>query len=151
VISFELPHMRIESLNRGLRASTNPKHMAAMQRRKFALQGKVKRMRLAANYAVRASSTQLQRAKLLDAPRIVGALTRIAPGTLDRQDNLAAGFKPVVDGIADALGLDDRDARFRWHYEQAKAGKGVYGVLVLLIGMSVDEYAEHLAARERAA
>ena len=151
MISFELSHMRIESQNLGLRASTSLKHVQAMRRRKFALQGKVKRMRVAANLALMAASKPLQRAALLEAARVVITLTRVAPGTLDREDNLTAGFKAVRDGIADALGLDDRDGRLRWHYEQVKRGRGVYSVLVQLEGLDVDGYAERLAARERAA
>jgi hypothetical protein len=150
-IAFDLPHMRIESQNVGLRASTSPKHVAAMRRRRFALVGKVKRQRLAANWALVAAVKPLQRAQLLEAARLVVTLTRVAPGTLDREDNLTAGFKAVRDGIADALGLNDRDSRLRWHYEQAKGGRGVYGVKVQLEAMDVDGYAERLAARERAA
>lgn len=151
MISFELPHMRIESQNVGLRASTSPKHVAAMRRRRFALVGKVKRMRVAACLALLARSKPVERAALVEAARLVITLTRIAPGTLDREDNLTAGFKAVRDGIADALGLDDRDGRLRWHYEQVKRGPKVYGVLVQLEGLDVDGYAERLAARERAA
>lgn len=151
MISFELPHMRIESQNVGLRASTSPKHAGAMQRRKFALQGKVKRQRMAAGWALTAASSPEQRSRLLEADRVVVTLTRIAPGTLDREDNLTAGFKAVRDGVADALWLNDRDGRLRWHYEQVKHGAGVYGVKVQLEAMSADAYAERLAARERAA
>jgi hypothetical protein len=151
VISFELPHMRIESQNVGLRASTSPKHVAAMRRRRFALVGKVKRQRMAANWALLSASTPLDRMRLLEAERVVITLTRIAPGTLDREDNLTAGFKAVRDGVADGLMRDDRDGRLRWHYEQVKRGRGIYGVKVQLEAMSVDAYAKRLAARERAA
>lgn len=150
MISFELPHMRIESQNLGLRASTSPKHVAAMRRRRFALVGKVKRMRKAAHWALLSVTTPTSRALLLQSPRVVVTLTRIAPGTLDSEDNLTAGFKAVRDGVADGLMLDDRDPRLRWHYEQVKRGRGVYGVRVQLEALSVEAYARRLAAKERA-
>lgn len=46
-------------------------------------------------------------------------LTRIAPRQLDG-DNLVSCFKAVRDGVADALGVDDRDARVRWSYNQER-------------------------------
>lgn len=47
-------------------------------------------------------------------------LTRIAPRELDSDDNLNASAKHVRDGIADALGIDDRDPRVKWLYAQRK-------------------------------
>lgn len=44
-------------------------------------------------------------------------LTRISPRELD-SDNLAGSFKHVRDGIADRLGIDDRDDRVKWEYDQ---------------------------------
>lgn len=46
-------------------------------------------------------------------------LTRIAPRELD-DDNLRGALKSVRDGVADALGLDDRDSRVVWAYGQRK-------------------------------
>lgn len=56
-------------------------------------------------------------------------LTRVAPRRLD-QDNLAGSFKATIDGIADALGVDDADPRVTWAYEQRRGGRGEYAVLV---------------------
>jgi hypothetical protein len=56
-------------------------------------------------------------------------MTRHAPGTLD-SDNLAGSMKHVRDGIADALGIDDGDARLEWTYAQEKTKRGVYFVRV---------------------
>jgi len=50
---------------------------------------------------------------------IVVTMIRVSPRLLD-DDNLAAAFKSVRDGIADALGIDDRDPRITWKCEQAK-------------------------------
>jgi len=50
-------------------------------------------------------------------------LTRVYAGRgkpLDNHDNLASSMKPHVDGIANALGLDDGDARLTWLYEQLR-------------------------------
>ena len=56
-------------------------------------------------------------------------LTRIAPRELD-DDNLAGGFKSVRDGIADWLGIDDRDPRVKWRYGQIKGKPKEYAVRV---------------------
>ncbi|AAQ54957.1 hypothetical protein Bcep22_gp23 [Burkholderia phage Bcep22] len=56
-------------------------------------------------------------------------LVRISPGLLD-DDNLRGALKGVRDGIADRLGVDDRDPRVTWVYAQERA-KG-YAVRVEL-------------------
>lgn len=56
-------------------------------------------------------------------------LIRIAPRELD-DDNLAGGFKSVRDGIADWLGIDDRDPRVKWRYGQTKGKPKQYAVRV---------------------
>lgn len=47
----------------------------------------------------------------------VVTLTRIAPRTLDG-DNLQSAFKGLRDGVADRLGVDDKDPRVTWLYAQ---------------------------------
>jgi len=54
----------------------------------------------------------------------VVTLTRIAPRRLDG-DNLQRALKAVRDGVADALGVDDGDARLEWRYEQAPDLSGI--------------------------
>lgn len=56
-------------------------------------------------------------------------LVRISAGTLD-DDNVRAALKAVRDGVADALGVDDRDPAVRWQYAQHKAGRGQWAVVV---------------------
>lgn len=56
-------------------------------------------------------------------------LTRIAPRSLD-SDNLAGSQKHVRDGIADALGINDRDPGVTWTYAQERGAKGYYGVRI---------------------
>ena len=56
-------------------------------------------------------------------------LTRIAPRELD-DDNLASGCKALRDGIADWLGIDDRDKRVQWRYAQAKGEPKQYAARV---------------------
>lgn len=51
-------------------------------------------------------------------------LTRIAPRALD-DDNLRSATKAARDGIADRLGIDDRDPRVEWRYAQAKGKASV--------------------------
>lgn len=52
---------------------------------------------------------------------LVVKLTRVAPRELDGHDNLRTAFKPIVDGVTDALGLpNDRDPRVSWAYGQRR-------------------------------
>lgn len=52
---------------------------------------------------------------------LVITVTRVAPSEgLDPHDGLGAALKGVIDGIADALGVDDRDERLTWRLEQRK-------------------------------
>lgn len=63
------------------------------------------------------------RARLLRGGRLAVTITRLAPRRLD-DDNLAAACKAVRDGIADALGVDDRDPRIVWRPAQiARTGR----------------------------
>lgn len=52
-------------------------------------------------------------------PELVVLMVRQAPRPLD-SDNLASALKAYRDGIADALGIDDRDKRVQWECEQQK-------------------------------
>ena len=47
-------------------------------------------------------------------------LTRLAPRRMDLHDGVPAACKPVVDGIADALGIDDQHLRIQYAYEKSK-------------------------------
>lgn len=52
----------------------------------------------------------------------VVTMTRIAPSTngLDAHDNLPGSLKPMVDGVADWLGIRDDDKRVEWRYTQER-------------------------------
>jgi len=71
----------------------------------------------------RSATSEAERAALLASGCVV-TLTRQAPRALD-DDNLASAFKAVRDGVAAALGVDDRDPRVRWAYEQARGPAAV--------------------------
>lgn len=58
---------------------------------------------------------------------VVVTLTRIAPRELD-DDNLRGALKACRDGVADALGIDDRDARVTWEYAQRRGKPREYAV-----------------------
>jgi hypothetical protein len=58
----------------------------------------------------------------------VVTLTRLAPSSGLDDDNLRASFKSVRDGIADALGIDDRNPLVTWAYGQERAKS--YGVRI---------------------
>ena len=61
-------------------------------------------------------------------PPLVITLTRCALRKMD-SDGLANAFKPVRDGIADWLGVDDGDERLWWIYAQEHRTRG-YEVIV---------------------
>lgn len=71
-------------------------------------------------------------AKFIGAQTMVVRIVREAPRALD-DDNLARSAKSLRDGIADALGVDDRDERVVWLVDQAKAK--VPSVLIEIYGM----------------
>lgn len=54
-------------------------------------------------------------------------LVRVSPRLLD-DDNLRGALKSVRDGIADRLGVDDRDPRITWDYGQEKGEPKQKGV-----------------------
>lgn len=52
--------------------------------------------------------------------RLVVTLGRRGRGLLDTGDNLPAALKGVRDQVAEWLGINDRDPRVRWDYEQSR-------------------------------
>ncbi len=66
-------------------------------------------------------------------PRVrVHLAVRLAPGHLfDGHDNLRSSLKPLVDAIAETLGVADADSRVEWEYSQAES-RGEPGVIVTL-------------------
>jgi len=65
----------------------------------------------------------------LPTPPCVVKLVRVAPRELD-DDNLRGSMKSIRDGIADRLGIDDRDPLVTWEYGQAQGKPKEYAVLV---------------------
>lgn len=51
---------------------------------------------------------------------------------LDSHDGLPGALKNVVDGIADALGIDDGGPFAIWKYENKKCARGCFGIEVLI-------------------
>lgn len=100
--------------------------------------GRIKGQREAAGLVVQAESQQRtgRHASWLLLPADDGPLlvtfSRLAPRELD-DDNLRGALKAVRDGVADALGIDDRDPRVTWLYAQEKA-KG-YAVRITITRM----------------
>jgi hypothetical protein len=58
-------------------------------------------------------------AKDIPLPLVV-TLTRVAPSNGLDGDNLQGSLKACRDGVADWLGVDDRDPRVTWLYEQRR-------------------------------
>lgn len=81
--------------------------------------------------AMLAATANLERAEM-QFPCIV-LLTRLSVGTLD-DDNLRQSLKACRDGIAKALGVDDKDVtRVRYQYEQERCKRAEAGVRVTII------------------
>lgn len=74
---------------------------------------------------------------LMAADRYLVSITRVAPRTLDTDNNVGSA-KHCRDGIADALGIDDRSPSIDWRYGQRKpeAGEPKYGVDVRIESLS---------------
>ncbi len=56
---------------------------------------------------------------------------------LDRWDNLPGSMKPVIDGVCDAIGLDDRDKRLTVAFEQERGDRCAVRVRVESLGNEV--------------
>jgi hypothetical protein len=76
-------------------------------------------------------------------------LTRISPRSLD-SDNLESALKSVRDGVANVLGIDDRDPRVRYVVDQRKGehGESAVRIELYLEPRSVDA-ATHAAGELR--
>lgn len=66
--------------------------------------------------------------------RLEVRITRIAPRALDCDNNVSA-CKNVRDGIADALGINDRDPRVSWSYAQQRGEPKQYAVRIEVTGV----------------
>ena len=113
--SLTIPGVELRSLNRDLRGTTMGGRMAAAAKAKQQRTG----------VATMCWSTFGQPPSL---PLII-TITRVGPRELDG-DNLQGACKHVRDGIADWLGVNDRDKRIQWKYAQARCGAKEYGVTV---------------------
>lgn len=63
---------------------------------------------------------------------VVVSITRIAPDEGIDDDNLGGACKHVRDGVADWLGVDDRDPRVRWH---VASERGPWGTRVAVLSV----------------
>lgn len=82
--------------------------------------------------AHRCAALLVTRTRLLCPLPIVVTLTRIAPRALD-DDNLRGALKATRDGVADAFGVDDRDPRVEWRYEQRRGPARTFQVEVAVL------------------
>lgn len=65
-------------------------------------------------------------------------LTRIAPSRgLDKHDGLPASLKFVADGVALWLGVNDRDERISFSYEQRRGAAREYAVSIVIVNAEV--------------
>ncbi|MET3654067.1 hypothetical protein [Dyella japonica] len=81
----------------------------------------------------KAARTKAHRRAAIAVPKhavpCVVTITRIGPRMLDG-DNLQSACKGLRDGIADRLGVDDRDPAVEWRYTQEIAKPKRYAVRV---------------------
>jgi hypothetical protein len=63
---------------------------------------------------------------------LVVTIERHAPSAGLDYDGLVISNKAVVDGIADALGCDDRDPGITWKYTQKRSPRGCYWLSITL-------------------
>jgi hypothetical protein len=77
-----------------------------------------------------AKAATVEMPSIPDGGGLAVTLTRIAPRALDGHDNLRAAFKPIVDGLADRLGVKDNDPRVSWHYAQERRGVRDYAITI---------------------
>lgn len=108
------------------RSETNQREHWAVRHRRRKAQRQAARLLFAA-------AIRFNRALLLwseNMGTLVITLTRIAPRMLDGHDNLSSSLKATVDGIADALRVDDKDERIMWRYAQRKGKPKEYAVEV---------------------
>lgn len=89
---------------------------------------RAKAKRVASQRAAINTTLRVMGGAVVPLPCRVG-ITRLAPRTLD-DDNLASACKAVRDGVAEWLGIDDRDPRVEWSVAQEK---GPYGVRVEVV------------------
>jgi hypothetical protein len=118
-VVVELPGVRLHNPLNGNKGG----HWAPRAKRAAMQRGAARLVVQPQTFAIRAILA------LADAPQVVVTITRIAPGTLD-DDATPASAKAVRDGVADALGVKDNDARISWRYAQEKSKRGIWGVRV---------------------
>lgn len=73
-------------------------------------------------------------------------LTRIAPSAGLDDDGVCSALKATRDGVADALGVDDRHPGVTWAYGQRKGQRQGAGALGLVAGFGVEIRIEARAA-----
>jgi hypothetical protein len=85
------------------------------------------------HWAKRAARTKAHRRAAIAVPKhsvpCIVTITRIGPKMLDG-DNMQHACKGLRDGIADRLGVDDRDPAVEWRYAQEIARPKRYAVRV---------------------
>lgn len=101
-------------------------HMARHRRRKA--------QRAAATLAFRSALGQAGMQAGMQWSHTHVIVTRIAPRFLDGHDNLQSSCKAVVDGIADAMGVNDGSGVVRWAYRQEHGKPKEYACMVQVFG-----------------
>ena len=101
-MTFEIPVKTVSESNQR-------EHWAAKHRRTKALR------ETAAMFSGQWRSKAPKRIKAIRMTRVTGKR-----GKMLDVGNLAVALKAVQDGLCDALGIDDGDARIEWTYDQCK-------------------------------
>lgn len=80
--------------------------------------------RQAAQLVLSGKKTHLRKSLLAEGTLVV-RVVRIAPQDLDGHDNLGMALKAVIDGVADVLGINDRDPRVSFVPDEERGAWGV--------------------------
>lgn len=112
--------------------TTNPLNGAGFGSR-FARAGERKRHREDARIM---TLREMMLAKLTPADLVPGrvVLRRLSSSArgLDKHDGLPASLKSIVDGIADALGVDDGGPLVEWECQNKRCARGHFGIEITI-------------------
>lgn len=133
MITVTIPGMRLRSPN-AMRGTTRGARMALAKYTHNTREAAAMLTLAALRKAVRGTGLDYFLPKT-DAAIIT--LTRIAPRAFD-DDNLAASFKALRDGVADGLTVDDGDPRVTWRYAQRRGKAREYAVIIEIVPRADD-------------
>lgn len=86
----------------------------------------------------------------VDIDPLIVLIVRLSPRSLDHDDSINISGKHVRDGVADVLGIDDRDKRVTWRYGGEPCSEGRQGARVLIYRRKVCPCCDTFVSQHRA-